>query len=302
MSIDYLFDRKDSLNRSIDEIISEAQKCDPDRSVELLTAASERYPNNPRLMYELAWCKCKAAKELGADSEAMKDAAELFEKLTRITDDDIIRAHALDRLSKISFLRQDYDKALYYNSKILPPDGLYPRSEYAIIKLCQCDNSEALHTAKETIYRIIYEYSNILTWVLDYYHNHDMLTEAIDEASRGIEILELFSHSRYLFKDLSIYYEYLAYIHALRNEFDKVLDNLELAYKYAVKCDTVEISEKYKLFGDIVDEHNIPHTERMDLLAALSSQSRKIYEPIKKTPRFNAIITGLKDSIDVEYD
>lgn len=295
ISTDYLFDRNDTLNKSIDEIISEAKQQNFDVSAQLLTAALERYPNNPRLMYELAWCKCMYAKELGPECKLINEATELFEKLTRIPDDDTIRAHSFDRLSKIALLQEDYEKALYYNSKILPPDGLYPSSEYAIIKLRQLDNDEALHTAKQTLYRNIYEYSNTLNWILAYYHNHDMTEAGINEASRGIKLLELFDFSGYFFQDLSIYYEYLAFMHALREEFDDTLGNLETAYKYALKCDTETVTENYKLFGSVIDEQNITYNERKDLLACILSPSRVVYDPIRETPRFRAVIAALED-------
>lgn len=237
-----------------------------------------------------------SCKKNGPDSELMKEAEDLFEKLTRISDNDEIKAHSFDRLSKISFLRRDYDKALYYNGKIMPPNGLYPRSEYAKIKLCIQDDNHALNISKETLFRNIYEYSNTLYWILRYYHQHDMLTEAIDEVERGIKLFELFDFCGYFFQDLSIYYEYSAYIHALQKEFDKVIDDIESAYEYALKCDTIEVSKNYKLFGDIIDENNITHEERKDLLATLLSQSRSVYEPIKETQRYKNIIKKLEKS------
>lgn len=297
VSIDYLFEHKDILDKSVEEIVTEVKGYSPEKSIEVLTAALERYPNNTRLTYELAWCKAMAAKEQGPDSELMKEAEKLFETLTRISDDDEIRAHSFDRLSKISFLRQDYEKALYYNSKIMPPNGLYPRSEYAIIKLCQQDNNDALHTAKETLYRNIYEYSNTLSWVLRYYHSHNMLTDALEEVSRAIKLFELFEQSGYYLQDLSIYHESSALIHALRKEYDEALDELEAAYKYALKCDTVMSNEKYKLFGNIVDEENIVYNERKDMLAALlSSERNEVYTPIKDTQRFKSIIKVLEEA------
>lgn len=296
VSTDYLFERKEALYKNVDEIINETKKLNINEAIEFLNINLERYPNNSRLMYELAWNKCQLAKESNPDSIPMKEAEKLFEKLTHIIDDDEIRAHSLDRLSKISLLRKDYEKALYYNNKIMPPNGLYPRSENAIIKLQHLDNNEALENAQETLYRNIYEYSNTLYWVLNYYYKHNMYKEGLDEVTRGIKLFELFNQTGLFFQDLSIYHEYSAYIHALCDEYNASLDNLELASEYAVKCDTTEKPRKYKLFGNIVDEKDISYNERKDLLSTLLSDSRNVYNPIKETERFKAIIFILNNN------
>ena len=124
-----------------------------------------------------------------------------------------------------------------------------------------------------------------------------MLTDALEEVSRAIKLFELFKQSGYFLQDLSIYHESSALIHALRKEYDDALDELEAACKYALKCDTVRSNEKYKLFGNIVDEDNVVYNERKDMLAALlSSERNDIYAPIKDTQRYKDIIKALEES------
>lgn len=304
VSMDYLFGYNITERKTIPEVIAEAnrlsKKLDRDGSVALIAKTLARYPNNNQLIFELARHKFINARYKNKSERdiLLSEAAEGFETVTKNTDDENRRAWAYHFLTTIALVRRDYDKARFWNSKIIGGRGLYPKADRAIIEMKQNGNLEAMRLAKETMYESVFEFSIVLPWVVNHHLVHNEPDKAINETKRAVRVLADFNDSGLFFDTLSKCSESIAWAYAMKGEYDSSFDYLEKAYFYAEQYDKQEYGFVYNVYGmmDETAEMEEKLSSRKSLLRALLSDERGDYTPIRENVRFKEIVRKLSEN------
>lgn len=303
VSLDYLMGYDLAKRQTISEIIKEANRLSKnlnrDDSVALIARTLARYPGNDQLIFELARHKYINSRYKNANERRilLNEAANGFETAAANTNDENRRAWAYKFLTIISLIQKNYDKARTYNKKIISGKGIYPKVDRAIIELKCEDNENALHLANETMYESIFEYSLMVTWVINYHFIHNQPHTVITEAMRSIVVLSQFNEHG-LFDDvLSGSCEAISYAYAMTGEYEKSLDYLEDAYRYAEQYDNQKSGSIYNVYGIMGEnaEQEDKLSSLKSLLCALKSNEREAYNPIREHARFKNIMEKLEN-------
>ena len=301
VSLDYLFDYNTVSNKTISDVIVQAnhlsKKQNRDGAIALISRTLARYPNNDQLIFELARHKLIGARYKGRKEcqEMLRDAETGFIIVAENTKNDNRRAWAYHFLTTIAIFHKDYAKARSHNDHIIGGRGLYPKVERAIIGIREYDNANALHDSKEVMYESIVEYSLMVNWVLNYHLLHNEVDEAICEAKRAICILREFNENGLFDNDLSVFWEGMAWAYAKKKDFENTLICLEEACSYAVKYDCQENGFVYNVYGMMKDsiEAEEKISSRKNLNNALESNERHEYDSIRDTAQFKKILGKL---------
>ena len=301
VSLDYLFNYNIAEKKTIPEAITEANRLskelDRGGAVALIAKTLARYPNNNQLIFELARHKfINARYKAGNERETLlKEAAAGFETAAKSTENDNRRAWAYHFLTAIAITQKDYDKARFYNEKILGGSSLYPKVDRAIIEMKQHANKEAIRLSKETMYQSIFEYSLMLPWTLDYYLVHNKPDEAIREAKRAISVLHEFNDTGLFYKELSVCCERIAWAYAINKDYETCLTHLEKAHDYADTYDKQKHGFVYNVYSVIKETTETEEriSAKKDLMDILCSDERGDYHTIREEERFKNIVHKL---------
>lgn len=303
VSLDYLFDHNAVLQKTISDVISEAnhlsKQQNNDAAIALISKTLARYPNNDQLIFELARLKLIGARYKGLKERQSRtqDAENGFNAVVENTKNENLRAWAYHYLTTIAIIRKDYDKARCYNDHIVGDSGLYPKAERAIIEISQYGNDNALHYSKEVMLESIVEYSLIVNWILNYHLFHNELDEAICEGKRAICILREFNKRGSFNNDLSVLGEGIAWAYSKKEDYENALTYLEEACDYAVKYDIEGTASVYNIYGTMKDRVEAEEriSARKNLCDALESNERPEYDSIRDTARFKKILEKLRE-------
>ncbi len=298
--MDYLFGYDTAEKKTIPEVIAEAnrlsKKLNCDGSVALIAKTLARYPNNNHLIFELARHKyINARYKEGSERETLLcEAAEAFENVTKHTENENRRAWAYHFLMAIAVARKEYDKARFWNTKLVGGWGLYPKADRAIIEMMQHGNKDAVHLAKETMYESIIEFSLVQDWVITHALLHNQPEEAIREASRTVRVLEDFNDTGLFYDTLSVCNERIAQAYAIKKEYDDCLLYLEKACGYAEQYDAQNYGFVYNVYGMMSEtvETEEKRSARKLLRAALNASGD--YRGIWENERYLEIIRRLE--------
>ncbi len=303
VSLDYLFDYNTISNKTISDVIAEANRLSKDLnrdgSIALISKTLARYPNNDQLVFELARHRFIGARYKGKNERQtmLQDAEKGFNVVAENTRNDNRRAWAYSFLTSIAIIQKDYDKARSYNDHIVGGRGLHPKVDRAIIGISQYNNADALHYSKEVMYESIVEYSLMVNWVLNYHLLHDEVDQAICEAKRATCVLREFDENGLFDDDLSVLWEGIAFAYSKKKDFENVFICLEEACNYAVKYDRQENGFVYNVYGMMQDtiETEEKISSRNSLSCALKSNERHEYDPIRDSERFKNIMRKLRE-------
>lgn len=303
VSIDFLFDYNTVSQKTISDVIAEANRLSKelnrDGSIALISKTLSRYPNNDQLIFELARHRYIGARYKGKNERQtmLKDAEKGFNVVAENTKNDNRRAWAYKFLTTIAIIQKDYDKARSYNNHIVGGKGLHPKVDSAIIGIMQYGNADALHYSKEVMYESIVEYSLMVNWVLNYHLLHDEADEAIFEAKRAACVLREFDENGLFDNDLSELWEGIALAYSKKKDFENVLSCLEEACNYAVKYDNQENGFVYNVYGMMQDtiETEEKISLRKTLSCTLECDERHEYDPIRDSERFKNIMRKLRE-------
>jgi len=124
----------------------------------------------------------------------------------------------------------------------------------------------------------------------------------IQIVEKSIKLLELiYDDGVYNFYEVRMANSYgkIAYLYLLENDYDKALENLEKMAEHAVKYDLLPAKQNYSavLVDRLVFDKNVYHavTTHNESYRILNSYlPQKIYDPIRETKRFKAIVAKLK--------
>ena len=301
VSLDYLFNYNIAEKKTIPEAIKEAnllsKKLDRDGSVAIIAKTLARYPNNNQLIFELARHKFINARYKGHNEREMllQEAKSGFEMVAKSTENDNRRAWAYHFLTSIAITKNDYDKARFYNEKIIGGRGLFPKVDRAIIEMRQHESKEALPLLKESMYQSVLEYSLVLHLILEYHLLNNNPDEAIREAKRAISVLREFNDAGLFYKEISVCCETVAYSYATNENFEDCITYLEEACDYANAYDNLEhgfVYDVYSVIGKEIETEEKTSAKK-DLMRVLCSDERKAYHSIRKDERFKNIIHKL---------
>lgn len=285
VSVDYLFDYDSSVSKNVDKIISASEALrkggEIDEAISSLSRALVHYPNNDRLIFELAYHNFISSWHKNQDKrkEALKSAEKGFILAIQNTCDGKLAAKAYHFLTVIAINQLDYDKAREYNSHVVGAEGIYPRVDKAIIDFRQFDNAKSLELSNKTLYEIITEYSLLETWRVNFFISHKEPDRAILEAERAIFILDKFNENELFGNELSVFSESMALAYAMNSDYENCMLQLEKAVDYADKYDNAGCSGSDERASSV-----------KSLLSLLGSDVRKEYSPIRNTKRFAAIL------------
>lgn len=299
VSMDYLFGYDTAEKKTIPEVIAEAnrlsKKLNRDGSVALIAKTLARYPNNNHLIFELARHKyINARYKEGSEREnLLSEAAEGFETVTRLTENDNRRAWAYHFLTTIAIAREDYDKARFWNAKIIGGEGLYPKADRAIIEMKQHGNREAVHLAEETMYESIIEFSLVQDWVITHALLHNQPEEAIRKAGRAVRTLEEFNDTGLFYDTLSICNERIAQAYAIKKEYDNCLVYLEKACGYAEQYDTQNYGFVYNVYDMMSSEVETEEKRSARKILRMTLNASGDYSEIRGDERYLSIMRRL---------
>ena len=302
VSLDYLFDHNTVCNKTISDVIAEAnhlsKKRNRDGAIALISRTLARYPNNDQLIFELARHRFIAARYKGKNEcqTMLQDAEKGFNIVAENTKNDNRRVWAYKFLTTVATIQKDYNKARSYNNHIVGSRGLYPKVDRAIIEILQYNNTNALHYSKEVMYESIVEYSLMVSWIVSYHLLHNEVDEAICETKRATCVLRKFNENGLFDNDLSVVWEGLAWAYAKKKDFKNVLICLEEACNYAVKCDRAENGFAHNVYGMMNDsiEAEEKISSRKNLFDTIESAERHEYDPARESAQFKKIIEKLR--------
>lgn len=297
VSLDYLFSYDTAERKTISEVINEANRLSKelnrDASIALIAKTLARYPNNDRLIFELARHKYIASryKEKKEREAILQDAEKGFITVAENTKNDNRRAWAYHFLTEIAILQKNYNKARSYNSHTIGGRGLYPKVDRAIIEMRQHNNADALHLAKNTMQESIFEYSLMMNLILKYHLSHKETNEAISEAKRTVCVLREFNGTGMFDNDLSVFCEGIARAYAMNNRFEDCISYLEEAYIYAERYDSQENGFVYNVYGIMKEAAETEEriSSKKNLADTLHSNESSVYDPIRDSERFKDI-------------
>lgn len=302
VSIDYLLGYDISNQKSISEIINEANRLRKelkgDEAEELIRQISSRYPNNRQLQFELGRHKFINAryKEKTKRDILFAQASECFETVLMNDSDNNRRAWSIHFLTSINLYYKNYEKAAEYNAKLYSAKGLYPRVTSAIIKMTSNMGREAFDSVKTCMYESIYELSLLIPWMSAYLFDIKEYESVIKENLRIARVFEEFSDCGWIYNNLSICYETVALAYASMGDNGKSLDYIEKACGCAEKYDSIHYDLTYDVFA-ITDEASVVSEEAIKsrhlLYQALISNEREAYGTIRETDRYKAVISRL---------
>ena len=303
VSLDYLMGYDLAKRQTISEIIKEANRLSKnlnrDGSVALIARTLARYPGNDQLIFELARHKYINSRYKNANERRilLNEAAIGFETAAANTTNENRRAWAYKFLTIISIIQKNYDEARIWNTKLIGGKGIYPKVDRAIIELKCEDNENALHLANETMYESIFEYSLMISWVINYHYTHNQPHKIITEAASAITVLNQFNENGLFDDELSVNCESMALAYAMTENYESCLDYLEEAYIYAEKYDRQENGFVYNVYGIMGEnaEQEDKLSSLKSLLCALKSNEREAYNPIREHARFKNIMEKLEN-------
>ena len=306
VSVDYLLGYDITSQKSISEIVAQANKLRKDlkgdEAEELIRQTLARYPNNLQLKFELArHCFVNARYKKKIERDSLLSEAE--KGFTYVSEHDTSKARrdwSLNFLSSIRMIYKDYGKAAEYNGMLLPTKGIYPRARAAVIAMNASHDERALRGAKDEIYDLISEMTMLIPWVTYYYLEARDYDSVISEALRAARIYEEFTDAGWIYEPLSECYETAALAYAHKKEYDKCLDYLEKSADCALLYDTKGYDLTYKVNdvpNEIMIEEEVISSVR-SLYSALTSPEREIYEPIRESPRYKKIMEMLKEKLN----
>lgn len=302
VSLDYLFGYDMAEKKTIPEVIAEANRLSKelnrDGAVALIAKTLAHYPNNNQLIFELAWHKFLNAryKSKNERETLLKEAADGFETVTKNTENDNRRAWAYHFLTTIAIAMKDYNKARFYNSKIIGGAGLYPKVDRAIIEMKQNENTAALHLVEETMYQSIFEYSLLIPWAINHHLIHNEPKEAMREAQRALRVLEDFNDTGLFYAALSCCHESIAWANAMVGNYESCFEYLDKAYDCAEKYDRQEnhfVCNVYDMMDETAETKEKSSLKK-SLLNALQFE-RGDYNPIRGDERFKELLRKLSE-------
>lgn len=306
VSIDFLLGYEKPVSKSVSAVISEAKelrmRMKGDEAEDLIKKTWARYPNNTQLMFEYARNKFLNAchKKRDERETMLREASQLFAAVAQNDsgdgNDTVQRAWSLHYLTVIHIMRADYDMATVYNNRLLGAEGIYPNVTKAIIEIHKQHDEKTYDLLMRTMYSCIYQYTSLIGWILyGLLEKHDY-EHMIEEGIRAIGVFEKFADCGWILNDLSCCYESVALAYAYTADYERCFDFLEKACQYAVEHDREDFMSNRKGYGmltgiDLTDEK--PASCRT-MLQTLNSNERSVYNPIRQTKRFNAMIDILR--------
>ena len=304
VSVDYLLGYDLTSNKTISEIVSEANKLRKelkgDEAERLIKQTLARYPDNLQLTFELARHRFINArnKKKSERSKLLSEAAEGFCYVADHDDNKARRDWSLNYLTTISMIQNEYDKAAEYNNRLLITKGLYPRATSAVILLNKSHDEKALQALKDGVYGCLVELTMLLPWITEYYLEAGDYDSIVKENLRAVRVYEEFTDCGWIYNELSCCYEILAFAYANKKEYEKCLDYLEKACDGALIYDSLDNSLIYKVCDDPNDIYiEEKHRASRSMYMALTSLEREIYSPVHETERYKAILSKLQKEI-----
>ena len=304
VSVDYLLGYDLTSNKTISEIVSEAnnlhKELKGDEAERLINQTLARYPNNLQLTFELARHRFINArdKKKAERSKLLSEAAEGFCYVADHDDNKARRDWSLNYLTSISMIKNNYDKAEEYNNRLLITKGLYPRATSAVILLNKSHDENALRALEEGIYGCLVELTMLLPWITEYYLEAGDYDSIVKENLRAVRVYEEFTDCGWIYNELACCYEILAFAYANKKEYEKCLDYLEKACDSALIYDSLDNSLNYKVCddpNDICFEEKLQSS--LSMYRALTSSDRDIYSPIHETERYKVILRKIQKEI-----
>ena len=303
VSVDYLLGYDVNIQKSVAGIIAEAnglrRDMKTDEAEKLLKQTLARYPNNPRLTFELARHRFSGAnyKRKAERDRLLNEAAEGFLYVAENDENKARRDWSLNYLSTISLIAKDCDKAAEYNNRLLCTKGLYPRATAAVIKLYKARDENALRALKEGLYACVIETTVVMPWITAYYMEAGDYDGVIRENLRAVKVYEQFADCGRICDELSNCCGALALAYANKGEFEPCLDCLEKACEAALKFDKGDYDPTYKACDapeDVGVTEEEKHKSSRVMLMALNSAERDIYAPVRETDRYKEIVRKLE--------
>lgn len=201
-------------------------------------------------------------------------------------------------LAQIHISKKEYDKASYYNGKLLGVREIYPRITQAIIETKQNPGEESDNLLNSIVYECIFEYSLAVAQRAPWLFEQEMYDIIIMEYTKAANIFEKFTDFGLLNHEISCCYEIAALDYAKKGMYDESLELLEKACKFSVKYDELDSASKHEKMPVAMLENESEFSSCKSMLQTLNLSERNDYNAIRETERYKTIIEKLAAHIE----